>query len=174
MRLRCKLFWVMVMSLSLMFACTPAEEQEDKADEEKAEKVEQQEEVDYKAEGEAVGQEILDTFDAAVADVAATLAEKPEPAEAKEKITAVMESYKPKMEELAKKKLALLDMDITAWGAVNSYLGENRGKRVFKKDQTLTELMNYYTIQKPDEELTKMFSTLTRLIDLADAPNPNY
>lgn len=176
MRLRGLILVFFLVSLIALVGCTPAEEAGgSSSDKEEKANVEKEEERDYKAEGEAVGKEILDTYDAAVAEVAEALKDKPEPAEAKELIKAVMESYKPKMEALAEKKVALLDVNIRCWGAVNSYLGENRGKRVFNKDHALTEFMNYYTLQKPDEELTKMLSsTITSLIDVADAPNPNY
>lgn len=176
MRLRGVVFWLAVMTLSFMFACAPAEEEkQDKAEKREVKEETAVEEKDYKAAGETVGKEILDTYDAAVAEIAEALADKPEPDVALERVNAIFEAYIPKMEALALKKLALLDDDIQSWGAVNSYLGENRGKRVYNKDQALSEYMNYYSIQKPDEELKNILAAkISSLIDIADAPNPDY
>ena len=120
------------------------------------------------ADGVALAKEILDLFDKAVAETAVLVKDKPAAAELKPKLDALYENYKGQMAELNKKFLALKDKPDHSFGAANTYLGEERGKRVFAKDNTLSEAMAYYNFQKSDPETLKFLSsTLPSLIDIA-------
>ena len=120
------------------------------------------------ADGVAVAKEILDLFDKAVAETAVLVKDKPAAAELKPKLDSLFENYKGQMAELNKKFLALKDKPDHSFGAANTYLGEERGKRVFAKDNTLSEAMAYYNFQKSDPETLKFLSsTLPSLIDIA-------
>ena len=120
------------------------------------------------ADGVAVAKEILDLFDKAVTETAALVKDKPAAAELKPKLGALYENYRGQMAELNKKYLALKDKPDHSFGAANTYLGQERGKRVFAKDNTLSEAMAYYNFQKSDPGTLKFLSnTLPSLIDLA-------
>ena len=77
-------------------------------------------------------------------------------------------AYEPLMAELNKKYLALKDEDIALFGAANGYLGENRGKHVFKKDNDLGEYINHYSITDKNDEVVQLLKEgLFRLLETA-------
>jgi hypothetical protein len=120
------------------------------------------------AGGVAVVKEILDLYDKAVAETAVLVKDKPEAAELKPKLDALYENYKGQMAELNKKFLALKAKPDHSFAAANTYLGQERGNRVFAKDNTLSAAMAYYNFQKSDPDTLKFLSrTLTTLIDIA-------
>jgi DNA repair exonuclease SbcCD ATPase subunit len=119
-------------------------------------------------EGTAVAKEILATFDKAVAEVAELVKNKPEAAELKPKLEALYRSYEEKMKALNTNYLALKDKDISLFGAANGYLGENRGKHVFNKDNVLGEYISYYNFQKGEKEIVDMLSSgIVKMLDVA-------
>lgn len=118
-------------------------------------------------EGVAVAKEILETFDKAVAEAAELAKTKPEAAELKPKLEALYKKYEETMKEINIKYLALKDKDIRLFGAANSYLGENRGKHVFKKDEVLTEYINHY-YSNGDQEIVQLLSKdIIKMLDVA-------
>jgi len=110
------------------------------------------------AKGEAVAKEILDVHDQAVAEIADLMKDKPEAAELKPKLETLFQKYQEKMKALNEKYLALRDEDVASFGAANGYMGENRGKHVFEKDNALVAYMNYYNMEKDERELTKFIN----------------
>lgn len=120
------------------------------------------------AEGIAVAEEILATFDKAVAETVELVKEKPEVADVKPQFEALVDKYKEKMTELNAKYLALRDKDIRLFGACNGYMGENRGKHVFQRDQVLDEFIAYYNFQKEEKEFSDFISKeLINLLEIA-------
>lgn len=118
--------------------------------------------------GVAVAKEILDTYDRAVAEISSALQDKPAAAEAKVKLEAVYEKYTPLMAAMNKRYLALKSEDIALFGAANGYLGENRGRHVFKKDNDLGAFINHYSMtDKSDEVLNLLKEGLFRLLETA-------
>ena len=118
-------------------------------------------------EGVAVAKEILETFDKAVAEAAELAKTKPEAAELKPKLEALYKKYEETMKEINIKYLALKDKDIRLFGAANGYLGENRGKHVFKKDEVLTEYINHY-YSNGDQEIVQLLSKdIIKMLDVA-------
>jgi len=119
-------------------------------------------------EGVAVAKEILGVFDQAVAEAAELVKDKPAAADLQPKLDALFEKYKVRMAELNPKYLALREKDIRAFGAANGYLGENRGKHVFDKDNTLGEAIAYYNFQKGEKGIVDFLGfKIAALIDVA-------
>ena len=122
---------------------------------------------DTAGKGEEVAKEILAAFDQLVADTAELVKEKPEAAEVKPKIEQLFKDYEPKIAELNSKYLALRDEDIALFGEANGYLGENRGKHVFKKDEVLQEYLDHY-YSKGEQELYDLLKKgLINFLDMA-------
>jgi len=118
-------------------------------------------------EGVAVAKEILETFDKAVAEAAELAKTKPEAADLKPKLEALYKKYEETMKEINIKYLALKDKDIAQFGAANGYLGENRGKHVFKKDEVLAEPIRHYNL-KGDQEIVQLLSNgIVKMLDVA-------
>lgn len=119
-------------------------------------------------EGVTVAKEILATFDKLVAETAELAKDKPEPADLKTKLETLYKTYEEKMKELNVKYLGLKEKDIALFGSCNGYLGENRGKHVFNKDNTLSECVSYYNLQKGDQEMVQLLSNgVVKLLDIA-------
>ena len=110
------------------------------------------------AKGEAVAKEILDVYDQAVAEIADLMKDKPEAAELKPKLEALFQKYQEKMKALNEKYLALRDEDVASFGAANGYMGENRGKHDYEKNNALVKYTNYYNMEKDERELTKFIN----------------
>ena len=120
-----------------------------------------------KEEGIAVAKEILETFDKAVAEAAELAKTKPEAAELKPKLEALYKKYEETMKEINTRYLALKDKDIAQFGACNGYLGENRGKHVFKKDEVLNEYVSHY-YSKGEQEIFQLLSKeIIKMLDVA-------
>ena len=122
----------LVFCLPVFFVSCGGQDEETKAnvsEESKSEEVNE--------EGIAVAKEILGTFDNAVAETVELVKEKPEVADVKPQFEAMIDNYKVKMTELNAKYLALREKDIRLFGDCNGYMGENRGKHVFQKNQVL-------------------------------------
>lgn len=118
-------------------------------------------------EGVAVAKEILATFDKAVAEAADLAKTKPEAAELKPKLEALYKKYEETMKEINVKYLALKDKDIAQFGAANGYLGENRGKHVFKKDEVLTEPIQHYNLKGEQEIVQLLSKEIIKMLDVA-------
>jgi hypothetical protein len=119
-------------------------------------------------EGVTIAKEILDTFDKAVAEVVEIVKTKPEAAALKPKLEALYKSYEEKMKEINVRFLALKSKDIRLFGAANTYLGEYRGKHVFKKDQALGDYVRYYNLEKGDMETVNLISNgIVKMLDVA-------
>jgi hypothetical protein len=128
----------------------------------------QEEAAEPKAdEGIAVAKEILETFDKAVAEAAELAKAKPEAAELKPKLEALYKKYEATMKEINIKYLALKDKDIRLFGAANSYLGENRGKHVFKKDEVLLEYVNHYYSNGNQDIVQLLSKDIIKMLDVA-------
>lgn len=156
-----KLILTMVTAvlLVLFFAC--GGESDDSASGSEKEK-------DVIQEGVSVAKEILDTFDRAVAEAVDLVKDKPEPAVVKPQLQALYVKYEEQMKVLNVKYLALKDKDIRAFGAANTYLGENRGKHVFKKDRELGKYISHYNYEVKDLELGTMLSReIVNMLDVA-------
>jgi hypothetical protein len=118
--------------------------------------------------GQALGAEILGTFDALVAEVAAAASAKPAPADLGPALEAIYAAYTPTMAELNARYRALRDADIAEFGACNTYLGNERGKHVTAKDNTLTDVVKYYNLELGDQEMVALLSTRpVELLDIA-------
>jgi hypothetical protein len=118
--------------------------------------------------GVALCTEILTTFDAMVAEVAEAAKAKPAPAELTPALEAIYTDYTATMTELNGRYRALKDADIAEYGACNTYLGNERGKHVLAKDQTLTEAVQYYNLQLGDAAMVALLSTRpVELLDIA-------
>lgn len=109
--------------------------------------------------GATLGAEILATFDALVAEVAAAASTKPAPADLEPALEAIYAAYAPTMAELNARYRALRDADVAEFGACNTYLGNERGKHVTAKDNTLTEVVKYYNLELGDQEMVALLST---------------
>jgi hypothetical protein len=148
-----------VVCLALFFAC--GGENGETGEEAK-------QEADVTQEGIDVAEEILATFDKAVAEAVELVKDKPEPAMVKPQLQALYAKYDEKMKALNVKYLALKEKDIRAFGAANGYLGENRGKHVFKKDQELGKYISHYNYEVQDPELGTMLSReIVNMLDVA-------
>lgn len=154
---------VLLVGIALTFSVcggdTPEQESPEPAKETKA--------APKADEGVAVAKEILETFDKAVAEAAELAKDKPETAELKPKLEALYKKYEETMKEINIKYLALKDKDIRLFGAANGYLGENRGKHVFKKDEVLNELVSHY-YSKGEQEIVQLLSKdIIKMLDVA-------
>lgn len=119
-------------------------------------------------EGVTVGKEILETFDKVVAEAAELAKEKPAAAELKPKLDELYKTYEEKMKALNTKYLALKEKDIALFGACNGYLGENRGKHVFKKNEVMYPFVNHYTSQEGGEAVVQLLSKdIINLLEIA-------
>ncbi len=164
---------LVVVCIALIFAVcggkteetgTPEVSEKAQAEQPAADKTEAAEE----GEGEAVAREILETFDKAVSEATEIVKDKPGAAEVKPKIEALFKKYEETMTKLNAKYLALKEKDIRLFGDANSYLGEYRGKHVFKKNQVLDEYISHYTLKKGEEEIAKMLSKdIVNLLEVA-------
>ena len=122
----------------------------------------------FKAEGEAVAKEILDTFDRAVAEAAELANAKPDAAALKPQVEAIIEKYGAAMADLNGRFLALKAKDIRSFGAANGYMGENRGLHVHAMYTTLNPALAYYNFEKGDQETVDLITKrLAELIDIA-------
>lgn len=120
-----------------------------------------------KEEGIAVAKEILETFDKAVAEAAELAKTKPDAAELKPKLEALYKKYEDTMKKINVKYLALKDKDIVLFGAANGYLGENRGKHVFKSSELMYSHASYYN-SRGEQEIGRFLSKeFIKLLDLA-------
>ena len=108
--------------------------------------------------GEALCTEILTTFDAMVAEVADAAKAKPAPAELTPALEAIYTDYTARMTDLNGRYRALKDADIAEFGACNTYLGNERGKHVLAKDNTLTEALKYYNLELGDAAMVALLS----------------
>jgi hypothetical protein len=118
--------------------------------------------------GAALGAEILGTFDALVAEVAAAASAKPAPEELAPALETIYASYATKMADLNAEYRALRDSDIAEFGACNTYLGNERGKHVLAKDTTLTDVVKYYNLELGNQEMVALLSTRpVELLDIA-------
>ncbi len=123
--------------------------------------------MDDKARGEALAQEILSTFDSAVDEARVLLDPKPPPAEAVPRLAPLLATYGEKMTALNAKYRALAK-DPPAFGAVNRWLGDNRGKAVFRKDSLLGALVFHYRYNQSSPEIVEFVNAgLVRLLDAA-------
>jgi len=119
-------------------------------------------------EGVLLAKEILGVFDEAVAEAAGLTRDKPEPAELKPKLAALYGKYAATMAEINPRFLALKTKDIRPFGAANGYLGENRGKHDFNKDNALADAYRYYNLEKGEKDIVDFLShKLPALIDIA-------
>lgn len=158
-----KLVTVLLICVALIFAACGDSEKKTSAKEETAE-VKKDAGGDDK--GVVVAREILSTFDKAVEETAALIKDKPEAAELKPKLDALSQKYAAEMKTLNAKYLALKDEDIALFGSANGYLGENRGKHVFKKDTALDVYLYHYN---QTEEGKEIYDFLKKgLIDLLE------
>lgn len=122
--------------------------------------------------GQALGEEILATFDQLVAEVAAAADAKPAPAELKSALEAIYASYEPKMAALNEEYRALRDVDIKEFGACNTYLGNERGRRVAAKDAALTKAFQHYNLELGDQEIVALLSARpVELLEIAVTQN---
>jgi hypothetical protein len=117
-------------------------------------------------DGVALAKEILSTFDAAVKEAVALMEEKPAPADLKPGLENLIAGYEEKMREINIRYLALRDKDIAVFGDANRYLGQNRGRHVFERDQAFTEYLNYYRGQPEGEGVVELLSN--KIIDMLD------
>jgi hypothetical protein len=119
-------------------------------------------------EGVLLAKEILGVFDEAVAETAGLVKDKPEAADLKPKLNALYDKYAAKMAEINPRFLALKTKDIRLFGSANGYMGENRGKHDFDKDNTLSDAYRYYNLQKGEKEIVDFLAhKLPALIDIA-------
>ncbi len=110
--------------------------------------------------GVLLAKEILGSFDELVAKVAELAKEKPDVAVLKPQLEELYSAAREQMNELNGKYLALRDSDMPQFGACNGYLGEHRGKHVFKKDTDLGEIIAHYNLQIGDAEMVKLISEM--------------
>jgi hypothetical protein len=119
-------------------------------------------------EGVLVAKEILGLFDEAVSEAVTLTKEKPDAAVLKPQLAALYDKYAAKMAEINPRFLALKTKDIRLFGSANGYMGENRGKHVFEKDNKLTDAFRYYNLEKGEKEIVDFLSNkLPALIDIA-------
>ena len=163
------LLTVVLIAIALVFSVCGGGTQEQKSTETAAaasgEQVSSQPQGDN--EGVAVAKEILETFDKAVAEAAEIAKTKPEPAELKPKLEALYQKYESTMKELNAKYLDLKNKDIALFGAANGYLGENRGKHVFNKDNVLGEYISYYNLNGQQEAVKLLATDIIKMLDIA-------
>lgn len=119
-----------------------------------------------------LAKQILATFDEVVAKEAELAKDKPAPAELATRLQQLKDSSMPVMTELNGKYLALRDANMPEFGNCNSYLGENRGKHVTDKDNTLTEALRYYNLELGDQNAVQLLSqTPVDLLEVAVKQN---
>ncbi len=106
----------------------------------------------------ALAEEILATFDEIAAKAADLAKDSPEPAVLKPQLEELYDSYMPTMTGLNGQYLALRDADVAEFGQCNSYLGENRGKHVTAKDNTLSDAVKHYNFDLGDQETVDLLS----------------
>lgn len=124
--------------------------------------------VNHEAEGQAVAKEILDTFNAAVAETAALLKDKPAPAAVKPQLQALFGTYSAKMTTINAKRRALTDVE--ARGAASRYMDEHRPKAVTEKDNALGAFIFHYLNTVKDADVADFLNTkIVTLIDIGDA-----
>ncbi len=119
-------------------------------------------------EGVLIAKEILGLFDEAVAEAVGLTKDKPEASVLKPQLDALYEKYAAKMAAINPRFLALRDKDVRLFGSANGYLGENRGKHVFAKDNTLKDAFLYYNLEKGEKDIVDFLSLkMPSLIDIA-------
>lgn len=122
--------------------------------------------TDPKSVGEAIAKEAISEFDKVVAECAEVLAGKPEEAVVLPKLQAIYESYRPRMTALADRRKALTDP--REKGGFYSYMGENRGKAVFRMDQALGTYVAHYRMMAPGPKVVEFLTTkVVELIEIA-------
>lgn len=127
---------------------------------------------DSGGDGVALAEEILAAFDEVVAKAADLAKDKPEPATLKPQLEGLYDSYRPKMTDLNTRYRALREADIAEFGKCNTYLGDNRGKHVTAKDNTLTDAVKYYNFELGDQEMVDLLSKgPVELLDVAVKQN---
>ena len=116
--------------------------------------------------GNAIVDEILDTFDQCVAEAAALAKDKPEAAALLPRLEKLYAGYGVKMAALNTRFLALRDRDIFAFRRANGYMSDNRPKRVFAKDNTLSQAIAYYNFEKGEQAVVDMLANkIVKLLD---------
>jgi hypothetical protein len=110
-------------------------------------------------EGVMLAREILGVFDEIVARVVELTLEKPAAAVLKPQLESLFLEYKTRMDACNAKYLGLKP-DVRQWGACNRYLGENRGKHVYRKDAVLTEAVSHYNLQAGDPEIVQLITKI--------------
>ena len=125
--------------------------------------------MDPKTQGETVAREILAAFDAAVDEAKALLGPKPAPDAVAPQFEPLLARYREKMTALNQQYLALR-ADPPSFGAANIWLGANRGKSVFRKDNLLGTFVAHYRFFVPGPAVVEFVETsLVRLIETAVA-----
>lgn len=118
--------------------------------------------------GVIVAKDILNTFDRVVGEVAKLVKDKPNATELKPKIEALYQKYAEEMKILNARYLDLKGEDIVLFGSANGYLGENRGKHVFKKDTTLDVFLYHYNLTDGGKEIYDFLKNgLINLLEIA-------
>jgi hypothetical protein len=119
-------------------------------------------------EGVQLAKEILGLFDQAVDEAVGLVKDKPEAAELKPKLEALYKSYSERMAAINPRYLGLKDKDVRLFGAANTYLGENRGRHDFEKDNKFKDAYVYYNLEKGEKEIVDFLShKLISIIDVA-------
>ena len=117
-----------------------------------------QAEYDAAESGEELAKEILATFDEMIAKAAELAKDKPDGAVLRPQLEELYAEYEVKMAAFNERFLKLRDISPREFGNANGYLGSNRGKHLFQKDQTLTPAAQYYNFQIGDRETMDMLS----------------
>jgi len=115
--------------------------------------------------GVAMGTEIIETFDAAVAACADVLKDKPAWVEAQPKLDAVQEEYAGKMADLHAKHKALEGEDVFAWRTANGYISDNRPKHVHAINTAFQDVVGYYRFEKGVKGFDELLDKLPKLLD---------
>lgn len=119
-----------------------------------------------RAQGEALAKEVIAAFDQLVAEVAAALTSKPAEADAMPKLEAIAATWTPKMTEFAARRKLLTDAP--AKGGFFACMGEQRGKAMLRKDNTLTECFKHYRLTISAPQVTEFLDKrLPALIEIA-------
>jgi len=163
------LLTVLIVSAALIFAvCGEKTDKPETPEPAKTEAKETPAPAVTEDEGVLVGKEILETFDKVVIEAAELAKEKPAAAELKPKLEELYKGYEEKMTALNAKYLALKEKDIALFGSCNGYLGENRGKHVFKKDEVMSEAVTFYNTQEGGAEIVQLLSKdVVNLLEVA-------
>lgn len=161
---RTNFFALFLVSLALLFGACGGDSQE-KSPEIQKSTSQTAEPVDDA--GVKVAKEILSTFDRAVDGVYERVKDKPEAEAVQSDLEQLYQTYTLQMKELNKKYLALKPKDIKLFGSANRYLGEFRGKHVWKMNQKLDEIRFHYQ-RRNDEEMDRLVhGELINLLDKA-------